>query len=175
VIHGNDSPAVQKHVVATCFVRASTVPIGNCQNTAAVGHGIDSKLVRSSAWFIRRTREEEVQVYAGRVARELLRMGHGCLSRQTGAAAETQEDDSQPIYFVSASAEGSRAHFAEDTTINTASKFPVTRVVSIGPSNPQLIPEQIQNRVLAGHQAASQMHPTLGKPIHGFFAILLSC
>src|ERR1700730_174236 len=53
-------------------------------------------------------------------------MGYGCLSHQM-PAAETQEDANQPIYFVSAFSGGSRAHFAEDTTINTASKFPITR------------------------------------------------
>jgi len=67
-----------------------------------------------------------MHVYAGRVARVLLWMSHGCVfSRQMGGADETQEDDSKPICFVSASSERFRAHFAEDTTINSASKLPI--------------------------------------------------
>ena len=128
MIHGNDSLAVQKHLVAACFVCASTVPVGNCQNTAAIGHAINSKVIRSSARFVRRTCKEELHVNAGRVARVLLWMRHGCLlSRQMGGADETQEDNSKPI-CLTASSKRFRAHFAENITINGAPKLPVTRL-----------------------------------------------
>ena len=97
VVRGNDSFAVQKHLVAACFVCASTVSVGNCQNTAAIGRGVHSKVIRSGARFFRRTCKEGLRVYAGRVARALLWVRHGCLlSRQTGGADETQEDNSKP-------------------------------------------------------------------------------
>jgi hypothetical protein len=128
VIHGNDFLAIQKHLIAARFVCASTVPVGDCQNTAAIGHGVNSKVIRSSARFIRRASKEEPRVYTGRVARELLWMSHSCLlSRQMGGADETQKDDSKPIR-VSPSSERFRAHFAENTTINSSPKFPIRRL-----------------------------------------------
>ena len=45
VIGGYDFVAVQKHLVAAYFVCASTVPVGDCQNTTAIRHGIDPKVI----------------------------------------------------------------------------------------------------------------------------------
>jgi hypothetical protein len=66
-----------RHVEPT--LPASSVPRPSplvTVNTAAVGHGIDSKAICSSARFIRRTCEEERHVYAGRVARYEARSAH---------------------------------------------------------------------------------------------------
>jgi hypothetical protein len=124
VIHRNDAFAVQKHFITVCFICASTVPVGHCQNTAAIGHGINSKAIRSSTRFIRKTCKEGVHVYARRVARVLLRMSHACLlSRQKGDAGDIQEDDSNQYAFVTASFERFRAHFAENTTINSVPSY----------------------------------------------------
>jgi len=129
VIHGNDPLAVQKHLVAACFVCASTVPVGNCQNTAAIGHGINSKVIRSSARFVRRTCKEELHVNAGRLARVLLWMRHGCLlSRQMGGTDETQEDDNKPI-CLAASSKRFRAHFRREYHNQWRAKLPVKRQI----------------------------------------------
>lgn len=116
VTRRNDPLAVKKHLVAVCLVCASTVPIGDCQNTAAIGHRIDPKFIGLSARFIRNTCNKETHVNTGRVARELLGMIHRWfLSRQKGGGDETKEDDSKPS-FATASYEPFRQHFAEDTT-----------------------------------------------------------
>ena len=47
-VHGNHTLVVQKHLVAACFVGAMAVPVSHRQYAAAIGHGVDSKGIRSS-------------------------------------------------------------------------------------------------------------------------------
>jgi|ERR1700722_1701466 len=116
MIGGYDSLAIQKYFVAAYFVSASTVPVRDCQNATAVRQGIDPKIFRSSARGISRTRKEGLHVYAGRVARDVLSIGHACrLSVKKAGDDEVEEDDNKPIRFESASSERFNAHLVEDT------------------------------------------------------------
>jgi len=73
MVRGNNALAIQEHLEAAYFALALSVPVSNGQNTATFRHGIDAKVLRSSAWLIGGTCLEELHVYAWRMECEILR------------------------------------------------------------------------------------------------------
>ena len=74
MVRGKNALAIQEHLKAVHFVLPLSVPVSNGQNTAAFRHGIDAKVLRSSAWLIGGTCLEELHVYAWRIECEILRL-----------------------------------------------------------------------------------------------------
>jgi hypothetical protein len=73
MVRGNNALAIQEHLEAAYFVLALSVPISNGQNTAPLRHGIDAKVLRSSAWLLGGTCLENLKIYAWRIKSEVLR------------------------------------------------------------------------------------------------------
>jgi hypothetical protein len=73
MVRGNNVLAIQKHLETAYFVLAWSVSVSDRQYTAALRHGIDAKVFRSSAWLIGGTCLEDLHIYALRITCEILR------------------------------------------------------------------------------------------------------